>query len=253
MKSYKKIGLAVAFCAVALLQVGCGINPTKWVKNIEPSITTVNGDNLVTVKLTLDTGSILLPSFDFTLWHPSNPNASYGTFSFTDGLGGTDVELVVNASTIANLPKALGTLPNGDIIPVKDDNNPVPTVTLKAGQTNINIYVLFDDGKALVGFAIPIAQLDKVGNFLGDLSFFPGYKFNNGIIGTAGLFTSSLAGQSGIGVFADLSEVLQLPSNKGPGFNNLEISNNELSKAQKKTLLKTIKEFDKNNLRLTLP
>lgn len=200
-----KAFLASAVVALSTWNVGCGKGGLKSiVKDAKVNVTQINGESFVEATVLLGTGNVLLPSYNYNIRHPRNPDVVLGVVTMRPASGGTEV--VANV----NLNQAIGTslvdprLPNGQALPIGGIGNAV-VVGIPAGDA-VKVYLGFGEKFALMGVTTNIRQLDSLGrNGLPDV-FIPAQIGN--VMTTAGFYFSPTGSQSGVGVFADISKVV---------------------------------------------
>ncbi|MFW5887301.1 MAG: hypothetical protein ACOCUH_00730 [Bacteriovoracia bacterium] len=204
----KNFSLLIALVTVLTLLVGCGRqdNP-KIVKDITLAAYTDNGDIYTDLQVVMDIGNMTLPSLELPVKHPKTHEV-LGTISMLATMDGmNEIGLDVNLSSALRLQGGINAkLPNGSNIPVGGLGD-TPVIELPIGNTSARVYIAIDSGVAMIGFGLPIKELDGVGSNVGQVNFFPTFMIKE-VRGIAGVFTGSQSGQNGLACFADLSSVI---------------------------------------------
>lgn len=224
-------GLTLALSLI--LTTGCGSDGNRLVKDVTGGAFTRDGDAYGNLEITLGTGALRLPSVELPVIN-RRTGQQMGTLALVNGLDGDPrLRVELNISEAANLDSADARLPNGSQIPVSGLGD-AEVVGFAVGNSGARVYLALDDKVAMLGAALPIRALDRVGEEVPlPLNLFPQFE-KNGIRGTAGIFTSPNAGQSGVAVFADLSKVVHRKLKKLAQAENLVMSSTELAEAQVK-------------------
>ncbi len=195
---------------LATVGVGCGKGGgSSLVSGARFSTAEEQGDLFGDLKVVLNTGNVMLPAFDVPILNPRNPGAIYGAVSMRDALPyGTEIGVRVNLSEIAGVEGLDGTtLPNGRPIPVALSQGVQPYSVAIRG--NSRVYFAFSESTALIGTAVVISEMDRVGSYVGPIDLFFPFEAENGVRGAAGIFSSVQSGQSGVAVFVDASSVMK--------------------------------------------
>ncbi len=169
------------------------------------------------------TGGLVLPALTMPIFDPKRPGVSYGTVAILPTLTGkTELKVSVNISEAAHVQNVMRTMPNGTAIPV-GGIDACQVLGLPVGSTKTVVYLGLGDGCAILGVALAIKELDKVGTYVGlPINFFPRFDFGKGVVGVAGVFTGQTSGSSGIAFFADLSSALK-PQTKSANLAGLRV------------------------------
>jgi len=207
----------LTFTLVASLSVtACGQNGSSdLIRGAQFKTSQDAGGLFGELDLTLNTGSLLLPTFELPILNPRKPGAIYGSISMRDGLSlGTELGLKVNLTEVAKAEALDGSqLPNGKAIPVALGS--VKPIGFSV-QDRSRVYLAFGNGMSLVGTAIVIPAFDNISKYVAGLDLFLPFQGTNGIRGVAGIFTSLEPSKSGIAVFVDVSSILnQKPTSAG--------------------------------------
>jgi len=211
----KHIVFSSALLALAITGAGCGKKGFGGlVSQAQFEAVEENGELYGDLRVLLNTGNVLLPSFDLPILNPRVPASEYGAISLHDALGlGTELGIRVNLNAIAGVDSVDGALlPNGKMIPVVLPGGAKPVSIQVKGSTRV--YLAIGQGSALIGTAIVIPEFDRLAGYIGGLDVFFPFQGQNGVRGAAGLFSSVVPGQSGLAVFVDVSSVLKGASQK---------------------------------------
>lgn len=184
------------------LSIACGGNGPK-VDDIKASPRYEGADLYMNLSANLDLGNVSLPSVSLPILIPRGLE-QIGSVNMTTVLGGGNLlEVDLNVSSIANVQGEVATLPNGDTLPLIADNM---TIVIPI-EDKVRIYITLNDGQAALGVTVNFKGLDGMGRNVGRASIFPNF-FINEIVGSAGFYFSKESGQNGIGLFADITPVL---------------------------------------------
>jgi hypothetical protein len=111
----------------------------------------------------------------------------------------------VNVSSLADIQATQATLPNGNAIPLIA-NNPTITIPLGAGA---KLYLTIGANAVALGVAVPIKTFDGIGSAVGAINLFPVFNIDK-VVGAAGIFTGSQAGQNGFALIADVTQYVNM-------------------------------------------
>ena len=195
--------ISFVFILSALSLTGCG-SITSWVTGASIATSQVNGDDMVRMNVTLNTGSISLIPISLPILNPKNPTQLLGQVGITTT--GLDVSLDLTSILRIQSSLVVGTLPNGTSIPVTNVN-PNNWIVLPIGNGASNLYLNLDTvaNTAVVGVAIGISQLNL--GVPADLLL----PFSlPGVSGLAGIYTGTAKGQSGFAAFLNASSLLNV-------------------------------------------
>ncbi len=208
----KSLNLLKSFSifSVLFIFVSCG-GGGKIVDNIKVNTSTVDQDLYLGFDATLNFAGMTLPSVTFPIFHPKG-NGQIGELSMSPIAGGKNqLGLDINLSEITGLGSSNSTLPNGNVLPLIASNDAVVIGVGPNGK--IKIYLSIVDGAQAIGVAIPISVFDAIGAKVGATSLFPVFNIS-GVIGSAGMYTSSQAGLNGFGLFIDVHSIMNQIPNK---------------------------------------
>jgi len=184
----------------ALLAMSCGKSSVKVTKvDLEQRIDSVTEKIWFDVRTELSMGNTTLPNLKFPIQLPGK--------GLVGGLeiGQNFIFVTINLSEVAKLRAYESVLPNGERLPLINDNQ---VVILEAGAgKKIKIYLSLTAGSKATGITIPINEFDKLGAELKTPSslFLPFDLAGTNVL--AGIYTSPDAGKNGLGVFVDLGKI----------------------------------------------
>lgn len=193
-----------------LMLTGCGSGGSvkNLINNIQARSYTQNGDIYAEVSASLNTATYSLAAFALPIIDPNNSAINYGSISVapnTTGDGG-DLRIAVNVSQAAHINSNTdGTLPNGTAFPLAVGKNSL--ISIPIGNAGARIYLVVGPKTVLVGSAIPFSALNDVGKYVPGVNVFAPIQAGK-VSAFVGVFAGSGANQTGLGVFADLSQVL---------------------------------------------
>ncbi len=198
------MAMAIAFLGMSL----SACSNSSWVKGASLATETVNNNDYISLTTTLDTGSMTLIPISIPIQNPNNPSEQLGQLSIQTGMGtGAQLSLKVNLSSALNIPgsSSAGKLPNGTDIPVATpDANKWIQIPIRGQSSRIYLNLDTANKTAVMGVAVGISNLN-VG--VGANLLIP---FNvSGVNGLAGVYSGTVAGQSGFALFADASSLLK--------------------------------------------
>ncbi len=240
-----------ALVVLSLFAVSCGKAP-QVLTAINVQTSTVDSDIMVSLSADLNLGSMSFPSVALPIIHPST-RMQIGKVELVPSLGGKNqMKVSVNVSELANIRAQQASLPNGNLLPLIA-NNEVVVVELGAGA---RLYLTLSSQGSAIAVAIPIKSFDSIGARLPGLNIFPMRAFGK-IIGTAGLFTGASAGQNGIALAADFSQVFKLPSSSAASLIadddvKLDYSSQEVSTQEKSKVDSMLLDMHNKKVRLQL-
>lgn len=203
--------------AAALSISGCGKNSEgeKLVQNVTVSAYQQETDVYLEIKALVNTGNMQLVGFELPIFDFHNPSMVYGKVAVRLPLSGTGTEiaLAVNLTDVAGLQTVDSLLPNGTPLPVGGLGN-VPVLAIPIGGGS-KVYFALGRDVAMAGVAINIREFDGLGAG-GELpiNIFPQFKFANGVVGIAGIYTSPTPGKNGLALFVDAGNALDGLMNK---------------------------------------
>ena len=182
--------------------VSCG-SSAPMVNDVKVSTSQVDGDILVNLSADLSIGNLQLPAATIPIFLPKS-GKEIGTVSLSPDIDGSNLLVVsLNVSETANLNLEQVALPNGSMIPLIGSKQ-VIVVPLGKGA---ELYISLSQNDAAIGVSIPIKTLDAVGAKVGTTAIMPMFN-TNGVIGSAGVYTSKSPGQNGFALVADVSSFL---------------------------------------------
>ncbi|MFZ4713361.1 MAG: hypothetical protein ACOYL6_06605 [Bacteriovoracaceae bacterium] len=139
---------------------------------------------------------------------------NYGKLYMAPSLtqGESEVAIEINLTDVVKLQASDATLPNGGKLPVGGIDR-ADVIEIEIPQVHGKAYIALNtiasgNGKVFMGgFALSIPAADGIGSAVGDGQLFPFFKIGKVAI-YAGVYTSEIPNQTGIGVFTDLSSVI---------------------------------------------
>jgi hypothetical protein len=206
---------SVALSSLMLTMSACGTanSPiSNVVTNVTLKTSTVAGDNWVAVDATLVTGNFQLASLNIPVTDPKTMK-EYGQLTILPNLcsgscvnNGGELILSVNLTEATLINGVDPLLPNGTPLPIGGLSNST-VIGVPVQNTGAMIYFAFGKGVAMVGAAVPFKALDVVGQYVAGADIFIPMQFK-GVGVSAGLFIGTLTNTTGVGLFVDLSSVL---------------------------------------------
>lgn len=182
---------------------------SQYINSAQISTHVSNGDEFAALVTNINSSALALPSLQLPIVDLRNPSINFGSISIAPSLDSksTDLTIDVDLTQALKIPK-LGqniSLPNGTPLPISGIDL-TQTMEFSIGGGGSKVYLEIDpvNKKAFVGTALVIGQFNP--GVPADL-FIP--FSSNSISGTAGIFTGIAAGQSGLGIFADMSSILR--------------------------------------------
>ena len=195
----------VALVMVSVFSVSCGVSTSSVLSGINVSSSTQNNEVMLSVSANINLGAMSFAAITLPIINPHGQN-QIGSVELVPGLGGQNlIKINVNLSELVNVTTTTALLPNGNAIPLIANNQ---TVAVNLGN-GAKLYLTIGSNVTAIGVAIPIAAFDSIGANLAGLSLFPVVSFDK-VIATAGIFTGAKAGQNGIALVADVSQIVTL-------------------------------------------
>lgn len=162
--------------------------------------------SMLSVSVSVPHTTFNMPGFS---WDVKNPSSllSYGTVSLSTGLssgGATDnvYTVILDLTDLSSLPATpAAQLPNGNPLPLTLVGGGV-IQQIPVADTGIQIYYATNPTTSLVGFTIPVAELNTTGNMISGVNLFPILPFGK-VIASAGFYTGS-SNQTGLGAFVEI-------------------------------------------------
>jgi hypothetical protein len=205
MNSKSFLTKSLVFLTLVFTLVSCGKDQQQFMKDIHIATYSQDTDVYVSVDAKLNLGAMQLPAISLPIKNPKT-GVDLGLVEMGVVAGGSNfLKLAFNLSSVTNLSASKGQLPNGNSLPLIATNQVIEIPI--GGNKAIKLYISFVDGAQAIGIAVPIKSFDGIGGSVGNTSLFPIFSIEN-VLGSAGLFTSSTAGQNGFGVFVDLTNIL---------------------------------------------
>ncbi len=179
---------------------GCG-EFSQRVKDLVVNTLAIDNDMHLVATTSLDLGGIVLPNIKHDVIHPK-----LGKLGLLSIHGDNQVSFQLNISVLTpNLNVSDAILPNGKKVPLIGD---LPTVVLPVKGTGASFYITLAKGAAVVGFALPFKNFGgELGEDLGSFSVIPTFQVKDFKV-SGGLFYGENPGESGLGAFIDISDLL---------------------------------------------
>lgn len=194
----------ITLVMLSLIVSSCGKTP-QVVTGIQVQSSTVNSDIMLALKADLDLGAMSFPSVTLPILHPRN-QTNIGSVELVPVLGGKNqIKISVNVSSLSDIQAVRATLPNGNSIPLIAAN---PTITIALGA-GAKLYLTVGANAVALGVAVPIKSFDGIGSAVGAINLFPVFTLDR-VIGSAGIFTGSQAGQNGFALIADVTQYVNM-------------------------------------------
>ncbi len=188
---------------------GCG-GASGIVQNLklETRTDSSSGDVYLETRGEIKIGNLRFPNFSLPVVDPSQPGKSYGQITLQRTLDSKNVLIAnINMTEAAHIPGLSDNrLPNGNPIPVANAEN---IIALRAGQ-NTRVYFGTSSGRSIFGVAVAISEFDSIARYVPGANLFFDLPVRNNISGLAGIFTSVNSGESGLALFIDATQQLQL-------------------------------------------
>lgn len=189
---------------LTLIMSSCGKRP-QVVTGIQVQSSTVGQDVMLALKADLDLGAMSFPAVTLPIIHPRG-QTNLGAVELLPVLGGKNqIKVSVNVSALADIRAAIATLPNGNAVPLIAQN---PTVTIPLGA-GAKLYLTIGANAVALGVAVPIKSFDGIGASVGAINLFPVFTIDK-VVGAAGIFTGSQAGQNGFALIADVTQYVNM-------------------------------------------
>lgn len=189
---------------ISVFVSACGNRP-QVVTGVQVQSSTINQDVILALKADLDLGSMSFPAVTLPILHPHG-QTPIGSVDLLPVLGGKNqIKISVNVSSLADIQAVQATLPNGNAVPLIA-NNPTITIALGAGA---ELYLTVGANAVALGVAVPIKTFDSIGSAVGAINLFPMFNIDK-VVGAAGIFTGSQAGQNGFAIIADVTQYVNM-------------------------------------------
>lgn len=234
------------------LLVSCGKQP-QVIKSIGVQTEVINNEVILKVQTQVEMGNISFPFLTLPIVHP-RLNLEIGQVVIAPLSGSLNLlEVDLNFTALLSLNLSTAQLPNGGMVPLMN-NEEVITVKI---DDKVYLYINPRKESFSIGLALPFKTLDVIGQNIGNTSLFPVFAIDKAW-GSAGIFTGRQSGQSGFGLFANISQYVQnlnwtIPSaQKGFMARKIQVTLPELkpSENQKDYIEKKIVQMHKKNVTL---
>lgn len=196
---------AVTLVMLTVFSVSCGQSGGGVLSGVNVSTSTQNNEVVLSLSANLNLGAMSFAAITLPIINPNGQNV-IGSVELVPGLGGQNlIKINVNMSSLINVQTAQAVLPNGNAIPLIANNQ---TIAVNLGK-GARLYLTIGANVTAIGVAVPISAFDAIGSKLPGLNFFPVVAFDK-VIATAGIFTGAQAGQNGIALVADVSQIVTI-------------------------------------------
>jgi hypothetical protein len=188
-----------------------GKNPiSQLVTHLAVKTSVINGDDWVQASATINTGGFQMAGVNAPITDP-NTQVEYGQITLVPTLSSAtqqsaDLTISIDTTQISHLPNATATLPNGTALPVGGLSN-ATTIAIPIANTGAELYFAFGRGVALLGAAMSFSALDPAGKYGAGVDLFQPFAIGS-IEVLAGIYGGALPNTTGVGVFMDLSSVI---------------------------------------------
>ena len=243
---------ALVFMGLLATLVSCGKNPQNRIVD-HVYLETVNQEKDLWLNLTteLNLGGLQMTSLTLPIHDPQNPGEYFGELSFSSDITTfmSVVQLKVNFSKLSRVEGSFSpSLPTGDPLPFRGLEGE-EIIEFSVPQINSKVYVYVSRESVILGFASTIKEFSRAAPYLGGADLFFGFNKNN-IRGSVGFFSSSDTKETGLGLFADLSQVISADALKdlilSQNNNKAVLSVEKADKSTKKKVIKSYLEISKS-------
>ena len=197
----------LAITALSVAMTGCGKN--ELLKSASGKTVTMDNGNLAVELITVwDTGDVGVPALQFPIPNPNDTSKTIGSLALKPVFPkGAEVTVGLDLTSIADVDSDDARLPNGTSIPIGGLGD-TPIIGIPIADTHAKAYFALGSGIAVLGFAIPFREFDEIGRNTGQSNLFLPFEFFK-IRGTGGLFAGPRTMQTGLGLFADIGQLIQ--------------------------------------------
>ena len=110
--------LLLSLLATAAVSLSACGSSNKLVKNAQFKTWQQDGDALGELVIDIDTGAVLMPTFDLPILNPNHPDEKYGQIGMRDlAGGGAEITIDVDITQVSHAPGLDGSrLPNGNLM-----------------------------------------------------------------------------------------------------------------------------------------
>jgi hypothetical protein len=236
----------------SLVVSACGKGRPQVVTGIQVQSSTVNQDVILALKADLNLGTMSFPAVSLPIFHPKG-QMNIGSVDLLPVLGGKNqIKISVNVSALSDIQATAASLPNGNLVPLIAQN---PTMTIPLGS-GAKLYLTIGANAVALGVAVPIKQFDSLGGAVGAVNLFPVFAIDK-VIGAAGIFTSTRAGQNGFALVADITQYVNMqnifvPSQVASSNVNLDYSVQAPVAAKEEKINAIMLDLNRRNTKLKL-
>jgi len=192
-----------------LLFVSCGKNPEQdIVKDVDVYTELRDGDVWVNLKANFKLGEASLTEISFPIVNPDDNTIRYGEISFTPlaEAGYNEIALSFNLSASEEVQGGVASLPNGSELPIAGMNNG-DVLQLAIDSINSRIYLGASESMTVLGFAVSIAEFEKLGDLINGANVFVGFNIKE-VLGSVGIYTGDQPLKNGLAFFVDIHNVI---------------------------------------------
>jgi hypothetical protein len=235
---YVFFGKCVSVVFLLLSLASCGKNGTnQFINSVKVESSVRDGDVYVDLSAIMNLYGLSMTAIEVNVIDPDDPEKIYGVLKILPTLDKrTQILLGVNLSDAANIPGGgEARLPNNSPVPIGGLDG-VEIIQMAVSDIQARIYLGLSEKSLLLGFAIPIKEMDSASRYLGPVNIFPGFEYK-GYRGMVGIFTGKESNQSGVAMFMDLSPVLN-PEALEAILKGYKLDSSELSQVKSNELRK---------------
>ena len=242
-----KIKVVSLLALTAGLMTACGKNGS-FVSGVNVVLQEQSGEEWVGVSTTLNTGLASLPSMTYPIYDKNHTRQLMQIqLSNTGGKKPkTVIAITTNLSKLDDLPQCDGgatLLPNGSNIPLVDTSKKVYCVPVGKQTGRVYIAAHAETKELALGLALTIKEFQGISKKVGKMDLFLPFEAKN-ISGVYGFFTGKDVAQSGLGLFFDLSQIVNPDASQGTTPSPLLTSKSlESTTTQEQLMLKSIMDL----------
>lgn len=231
-----------------LFVVACGKNPqSRIVDHVYVETKNVEQEVWLGLVTELNLGGLQMSSLELPIHDPKRPGEYYGRLRLSSDITTMNsvVEIDLNFSKLSKVEGSFEpTLPTGEPLPFRGLENE-EIIEFEVPQINSKVYVYVTKETVLVGFASTIKEFSQAAPYLGGADLFFGFNKNK-VRGSVGFFSNAETKETGLGLFADLSQVVSADALRDLiNSQNTKKAQFSISKATKSTQKKFLKSYIK--------
>jgi hypothetical protein len=199
-----RIVILLSFLFSSFFAAGCG-KGNQIIQDVRArTYTSEQGEERLELVTVWSSGSVQIPTITLPVLNPKHWDQNFGSITvqpmFPSGLS---VGVDLNFAEIAKIDGDDATLPNQTAVPI----NGATVIGFPVKDSGAKVYVGLSDEVAVLGFAVPIQEFDKIGQKTGKANFFLPFSFPY-IKGTGGLYAGPESNESGVALFVDVGDAL---------------------------------------------